>query len=288
MVIYADVILAVNFLMNISVLWGAGQLSGRSSKLWRLILAAFAMALIHVGLMVYVQNTLAVNLTASLGMICLGVLIAFKPVRIEHLPRLVCMCYIVAFALGGMGMAFFYFVSTGASLQPALPASFSLNILLAVVASFYIAVRIIRYFYAGVGVRKQVFYDVEVYLDGNQAKFRALLDTGNSLREPISNLPVIVAELAGLGSSVPPSLDALLENTQSISPSTQTRIRMIPFRALGTNNGMLVGFKSDRVEIIREGERIVVDGAIIGVINSRIGGGSYQGLLNPEILSLNV
>ena len=286
MIIYADIVLMVNFIMNLTVLWGAGQLCGRKVRPWGLVGGAALMAGVHVGLMVLVVNTLVINLAASLGMIVLGVFCAFRPRGFGEWVRLVGMCYVVAFALGGMGMALFYFAGQSGSpiAQQGLVASFSLNMLLASVAAFYIAVRLFRYVYAGALVRRQVFYDVYVHIDGCGTSFRALLDTGNSLRDPLSNSPVIIAELAAIAGLPEPLCEMMGGGIAEVQEEYGPRLRLIPFRALGTENGILKGFRCDRVEICRNNERIVLNNAIIGVIQSKLGQ-AYQGLLNPEILA---
>lgn len=291
-VVYADIVLAINFFMNLSVLWGAGQLLGRRCRRLGLFLGALLMAGAHVVLMLFAPNTLLINLVASLVMICLGVFLAFYPKSILEWLRLTGMCYVVAFALGGLGMAMFYFTNVGIALQPAIPASFSLNILLASAAAFYIAIRMISSLFAGLGLRRQMVYEVSIFVGDKGARFRALLDTGNTLKDPFSNAPIIVAEFSAVKHSLPEALRELfgredcIKYLADIEPGEARRIRLIPFTALGTNKGILPGFRCDRVEIrYADDAPTTLYEVVVGVYNNKLSKGSYQGLLNPEILA---
>ncbi len=58
---------------------------------------------------------------------------------------------------------------------------------------------------------------------------------------------------------------------------------MIPFKSLGRANGMLIGFKPDRVAVGADASRSDV---VIGIYNSRLTrDGRYQGLLAPELVA---
>lgn len=79
-------------------------------------------------------------------------------------------------------------------------------------------------------------------LRGKSVSFRALIDTGNRLREPISGLPVLIAESSLLGD---------LTN----SAIMETVCRRVAFGALG-GGGTVKCFHPDLV-LIRRGEQLV-------------------------------
>jgi stage II sporulation protein GA (sporulation sigma-E factor processing peptidase) len=62
-------------------------------------------------------------------------------------------------------------------------------------------------------------------------------------------------------------------------------IRMIPFKSLGTENGMLIGFKPDTVEVTKENEILKLSDVVVGIYNfSLTKNGDYHGLLSPHAL----
>ena len=95
---------------------------------------------------------------------------------------------------------------------------------------------------------------VEIVLGDRTAVFPALRDTGNRLSDPLSGRDVLVADPRALASLFPPgALDGLPEDAAgrfrrlSELPELRGRLRLVPFAALGTKRGLLVGFRPDRV-----------------------------------------
>ena len=90
-------------------------------------------------------------------------------------------------------------------------------------------------------------------LDGRSVTVQALRDTGNSLCDPISGLPVPVIEWAALRpllpaapAQLPDDPVAVLEILRACCPSL--RLRLLPYRAVG-GAGMLPALRCDRVLI---------------------------------------
>jgi hypothetical protein len=72
--------------------------------------------------------------------------------------------------------------------------------------------------------------EIAALLGDAQVAFTALVDTGHTLAEPISGLPVIICE------------EALAAPLFS-SPAADTKIRMVPFTSLGQSAGMLTAVR---------------------------------------------
>lgn len=106
----------------------------------------------------------------------------------------------------------------------------------------------------------------------------ALRDTGNTLRDPITGEPVLV--VAG---SVGQRLTGLTEDQLRTPLETLARrpipgLRLIPYRAVGQNGGMLLGLRMDKVRVgSRQGS------AIVAFAPEGLGGeGLYQALVTAE------
>lgn len=93
-------------------------------------------------------------------------------------------------------------------------------------------------------VRRTINWEVTicVHFRGRSTSFRALIDTGNRLREPISGLPVLIAEQSLLSSIFPPNQEMFAG-------------RKISFGALG-GGGTVRCFRPDLV-LIRRGDSFV-------------------------------
>lgn len=79
---------------------------------------------------------------------------------------------------------------------------------------------------------------LQVEWQGKTARFWAMADTGSSLREPFSGLPVIVCSPRALGEAAPPGLCP----PDRLAPG----VRLIPFESLG-GAGALPAFRPERV-----------------------------------------
>mgnify|MGYP002675520434 FL=1 len=116
-------------------------------------------------------------------------------------------------------------------------------------------------------VKKQTIYDVEVAQQGRKLTLKALLDTGNGLREPISGRPVSIIERD--------VYDTLCHQT------IQERYRVIPYHSIGKEHGILQGTEVDELIIWREDEPYVQKKAVIALYEGKLSGnGSYQMILH--------
>jgi len=91
---------------------------------------------------------------------------------------------------------------------------------------------------------------------GKRVRFRALHDTGNLLRDPLTGAGVMVASpeilrpLLGESAALFSTLDAaaLLERSREI-PSLCGKLRLLPYSAVGQSTALLPLFRPDRVVI---------------------------------------
>ena len=136
---------------------------------------------------------------------------------------------------------------------------------------------------------------VKIFYENSNVMLNTLVDTGNTLHEPLSRSPVIIAEFNTVKDFLPDNvrlvfyennendLGKILENVTD--NSFYGRIRMIPFKSIGKQNGLLIGFRPDKVEIIRDSATMTLKDVVIGIYNSTLSrDGAYQGLLSPELI----
>ncbi len=300
MEIYADVVFAINFAMDTFILWVAGKLTHKRATWLRLALGGGIMAFCTCALIFLNGLQPYLNIMASVVVLMLGVVAAFRPDGLKEFAKIIGFAYISAFAIGGIGMALFYFVNMGDILGNMLSVSikgFSLKILLASTCGFYIVFKLSYNWYKHCVIQKQVFYPVKVFYKDSNVGFTALLDTGNTLNDPVSQTPVIVAEYGAVQSFLPEGLKSAFQHQQETDlpailaylhedASFCGRIRMIPFASLGKAHGLLLGFRPDKVEIQKEGNTVTLQNVIVGIYNHRLSGdGVYQGLLNPVLIN---
>ena len=112
--------------------------------------------------------------------------------------------------------------------------------------------------------------------NGKSVQIWARADTGNTLREPFSGLPVLVCAPSALGEAVPAGLAGLLERGEPPGPGSS--LRLVPFESLG-GSGVLPAFRPERVLCLPEKEPV---SCYVALWERGFAAGPYQALYNPD------
>ncbi|NLZ48662.1 MAG: sigma-E processing peptidase SpoIIGA [Clostridiales bacterium] len=142
------------------------------------------------------------------------------------------------------------------------------KLLLVLMVIYIIGYRLLTYIISLQKVKKYT-YNIEIFVQGQIIKIKALLDTGNELKEPITNLPVIIVEK-----------DALT----NIDISVHNKL-YIPFKAVSGQANFLYGFKPDKIKINYDEDKFQFKNGIIGICDTKLSDhDEYQGLLSRDII----
>lgn len=139
--------------------------------------------------------------------------------------------------------------------------------------SFAIKILLQRYFRTG----QLLFYSVTLIWEGTEYHLRALLDTGNSLTEPISKKDVCI-----VGKEV---FEQNMVKEGERNVFQPQKFRAIPYHSVGKENGILSGFEMDRLIIDTDERQITIEKPMIGISRISVGSpDSYQMILHPKLL----
>lgn len=109
-------------------------------------------------------------------------------------------------------------------------------------------------------------FPVWLYYRGRKKKFLALADSGNRLREPVTGKPVsVIGEESCRGFC-----------------DTVSGVIFIPYRAVGTDGGMLPGIIFEKMEICRNGRLLEIKKPIVAVAREPLSGNGDFSMLIPE------
>ncbi len=112
---------------------------------------------------------------------------------------------------------------------------------------------------------------VTITENGEHIELKALFDTGNSLTEPMSQKPV-----------------SIIEENETIKlwlAAQPERYRVIPFRSIGKEHGILEGTMVDELIIWKKDRQIVHKDVIVALYKGKLSkDGSYQMILNQGLL----
>lgn len=130
--------------------------------------------------------------------------------------------------------------------------------------------------------RQSIICKVKLYYASRMVEMNALVDTGNSLREPVTGKPVSVVEMGALGDILHHDTlhrDAVQEDI------LKTKVCVIPYHAIG-KRGILYGIKIPRMEIVKDGEITLHENAVVAIYKGKLAGNKgYQMILHPDMLA---
>lgn len=108
-----------------------------------------------------------------------------------------------------------------------------------------------------------------MYLKDKKYQVRGLIDTGNGLRDPISNQPVSVLETK--------IAKKILEE------KAEKNFRYVPYRTIGKSEGVLPVFRVDRMCVHRDTD-YWIETPLIAISEEEISAeGEYEMILNPNL-----
>lgn len=296
--IYVDDVFLVNLLMDGVLLWATGRL-GHLGYTRRSLLGGALCGAVYAVLILLPFGQYLAGFLGKAACSVLMVEVTFHPKNFKAFGKALAYCYGVAFAMGGAVMAAMYlfgerFIQTLGGIAMVL-VDFKLVWLAFGILAALVLVGVLQRPLRHDLLAAPWVVTVEVGFAGARTSIRALMDTGNSLNDPVSHRPVILVEYGEIKTLLPPEVAALYrrEDTPAIDElilaaqgtELERRMRVIPYHSVGREKGMLLGFRPDWV-VVRDGGMVYEQGeAIIAIHNKLLSPyGTYQGLAHPDLL----
>lgn len=294
MTIYLDVILLENILMNYIIVFATGLIVKVKIRQLNLILASLIGA-VYAVLSYLTAMPIYSNFVLKLVLSICMVYVAFRSKNVKALLKHLLIFYLTSFAFGGCAFALLYYVRPQDILMKngVYIGTYPLKIaLLGGLIGFgvvNIAFKIIKNRIS----KKDMFCEVEINFQNKVSKIKAMIDTGNLLKDPITGTNVIVVESEELENIIPKEVLKKINNlvTGEIQDNQEemqeylARVRMIPFSSLGKQNGMLVGFKPDNIVVKCEDVEQEMNKIIVGIYDKKLSKtNDYTGLVGVNIM----
>lgn len=286
--VYADLTFLVNFIMDFTILWATARFAGIKIIYYRIIMASLLGGIYAVGYIIPgMQHWYSLPMKIIFS--CLLIILALQPANWDEFKKSILLFYGFGFLAAGATLASSYFFPS--SLQHHLTLShlwllggiFAV-VLAAVYGGKYVTRRIVP------GLLK---YNVELRFDNTTCQGKGFLDTGNGLRDPLTDRPVVVAEYNLLKDSLPEDVKHAIEDCsdetcmiEGVSRSSwANRVRIIPFSSIGKRNGILVGLRADELIVNNGNKSILHKNLVVGIYREQLScDGSYHLLIPSEIL----
>ncbi|WP_178668745.1 sigma-E processing peptidase SpoIIGA [uncultured Eubacterium sp.] len=264
-VVYVDILIIVNFFVNLLLLQITCLISKRSPKLYRIIISSCIGSLYS--LVIFADNLNAVlcelsKLLASAVMVLIAfgfrrVLVFVKQLLIFYFSSVILLgvvmlvCFIFKLRFVAVNNSVMYFDVSSATL-------ITCGVLAYIVSSI-----IIRLYNRSLS--KNELYILKIENGECNVTLSAFLDTGNRLREPFSNSPVIIV------------------NSSKISAGDK-QIRIVPVTTVA-GTSFLQAFKPDKIILKFNSREEIIENAYIA-LSDDLNDKSYNAILNYDILSI--
>ena len=279
--VYIDVLFLVNFIINILIIEGTSAMMKEFTKPWRTITGAFIGAIYAVGVF-FMELNFSGSIIIKILISAMIVFCAFPFTGYRKFLKMIGGFYLVSFIFGGFVVAVLSFTNLGVKMgaiysNGAVYLSLPWQLLLLTGGATYILICIFSQVRQKKIERMNVSRNLTIYSKGKRIDLKAIIDTGNSLCDPITKIPVIVCEYECIKNILPQGGGTILENMIE----AKFKVRIIPFVSVGKENGVMVGFVPDKIEVDdREAKE-----CIVGICENRLSNKEdYHALLNPMLI----
>jgi len=296
MTVYLDVVFLENLCMNYIILFATGLINRFETKHIRLLLSSF-IGSVYVILSYTTFTGIYVNIILKTMLSIVMVYIAFTPKNMKKLFKTLLIFYLTSFAFGGCAFALLYFIKPQDILMKdgVLVGTYPIKVaLLGGIVGFTIIVTAFKIIKNNIR-KKDMFCDIEIKFKDKKEIVKAMIDTGNMLKDPISNMPVIVVEAEKLKNILPINI---VENINNIISGKYddiinalndeeyiSKFRIIPFSSIGKQNGLLLGFKAENIKVIYDENERDYRNVIVGIYDKVLSkNNKYNALIGLDML----
>ncbi|MCL2843308.1 MAG: sigma-E processing peptidase SpoIIGA [Oscillospiraceae bacterium] len=282
-VIYIDTLFVLNLIVNYLLLLATAKIAAVHISRWRIGLGALFGAGYAVAAFFPAFGFL---LAAPMRLVSGGLMVLITFGNKRRILRLVLLFFAVSAAFGGLIFAIGLMVG-GAAYDGQFILPLSVKVL---VAAFGVCYGLFSLLFARLGRDTGGgLVQVELTHHGRTATVTGLIDTGNSLADPVSGGPVFVVETEALAPLFHRDTIALLTDPTASPVELLPQLRhtpdttgfyLIPYTAVGTKGGFLLTFRPDAVRINGQEKRSVSVSLSPTCVSD---GGRYTALVNGGI-----
>ena len=289
MVVYADVIFIENLIINFVILYVTVSLKSIKKSYFRILFSSTIGSLYAI-ISIAVKSIFINNFISKLLLSILIIIIIYPTRKIKKLIETLLLFYMISITAGGAAIAISYLIQ-GYRIRVVngIPIiDFPILISgIGVIIGISLIIITIKNLKTKIS-KKDIFYDVDIVIENKSIKVRALLDTGNMLKDPLTNKPVMVATKRSFKKIMP---SQILDNINLIlggdrigeimNKEISKRIKIIPFNSLGNEHGILIGIKSDKIIV----DNCEIKNVIIGIYEKEFSKTKrYDALIGIDLL----
>lgn len=293
---YLDIVFVENVLMNYIIIFTCGIVIRQKVKKVRILIGSVIGAVYTIVMYLNIIPLYS-NFFMKMALSVVIVYVAFEPGSFRKLMKNLIIFYLVSFVFGGCVFALMYFIEPQLAQikNGVFVGAYPLKVALVGGAVAFVVVQVSFRIVKTKLSKNDMFYEIEVAINGKAGKVKGLLDTGNLLKEPITGIPVVVVEHTSLFSILPAEILNNVEkiiggDTNELTKNDEflnivSRFRVIPFSSLGKQNGLLLGIRVDSINIEIDEKIERINNVIVGIYDKSLTkNGAYNAIFGLDIL----
>lgn len=208
----------------------------------------------------------------------------FFPTSKKTFFKAVAAYFLITFCFCGTCIAFFMLFSPPVAIRNgAVYIDISPIMLVGIISVCYIIIRIICRV-TGRSIPSREICRLTVKHNDVFVELIAKTDTGNTLKEPFSNLPVIVVDKSKIEMLLPNEISDYLAQTVTVNENYCnyiSGIRLVPYNSVG-GEGLIPAFKPDLIKVSLNGNSIEIEAYI--AVTSRKLSETFSAIVPSEII----
>lgn len=292
MTIYLDIVFLENILLNYIIILSTAIISKEKINFIRIVASSILGGVFSI--VSYITDiSIFSSITIKIIISIIMIRIAFSKNKIKKVIKILVFFYLVSFTFGGIAfMLLFLLKPQNIVIQEnRFVGIYPLKVTVLAGGVGFLIISVVAQIIKNKIIKNNMICELEIFYKGKNKKIKTMLDTGNLLKEPISNADVVIVEKESLKEVVS---NDILENINTIVKGKwleaenihSYKLKIIPFSSLGNDNGLLIGFKPDYIKIYSEDE-IVRNDVIIGIYNGKLSRNNmYTSLIGLDILNI--
>ena len=273
MIIYIDIVIIENIVMNYIILMGVGIIQRTVIKRKRILSASTLGALCTIIIYCFKLTTL-INIIFKLLLAIVMIIIAYNPQSTKKMCKNILLFFINTFIIGGCGYGILNMLYTNSLAYKNGIIYGNYPFVISIVAGIIglVLIELAFRFNKRMINRKDLLVDLVIGINNEELKIRAFIDSGNTLKSTSNNMPVIIVE--------EDKISKLLKKGGDID-----KIK-ISYKSIGKQDGIMYGIKPEYIKIVDfDKNEIVKRKVILGLYKDKISS-KYSALIGLDILNL--
>ena len=293
--IYLDVIFLENLIMNAIIIYATAIFLKIKPQTTRVILSS-AIGSIYAIVSYITQMQIYSSIISKMILSIIMVYVAFNPQNVRKMCKQVLIFYLTSFVFGGVALYLIYYIKPQEIIMKngMFVGEYALKVILLGAIVAFIIIKISLKVIKTKVTAKDIYCKIKIKLRGKEIETKAMIDTGNLVKEPITNTPVVIVESTLMEEVIPKEILNNLENilmgdlsniSEEIQQQYISKLRYIPFTSLGKQNGMLVGIKAEEIQVETEDENKKSNNIIVGIYDKSLTKrGEYRALVGIDMI----